>query len=329
MSAHNANRIQPYDQNPFYWQYNREPVLLLGGSREDNLFQVPDLEQHLDLLARVGGNYIRCTMSSRDVGDVWPFEHDVSMGLYDLNLPGAVYWERFERLLKLTAERQIIMQIELWDRFDFARSPWQMNPFNPKNNVNYTSASSGLKTRIDTHPGHKENAFFRSVPALEHNTILLHFQQQYVDKLLSLALPYGHILYCMNNETNESPEWGAYWARFIQNRADALGVNVFLTEMWDAWNLLDGEHNATFDHPELYGFVDISQNNHQPSDKHWANPQEIRKRIIASGHIRPMNSVKIYGANSGQYGSTRDAQERFWRNIFGGLASSRFHRPPA
>jgi hypothetical protein len=40
-----------------------------------------------------------------------------------------------------------------------------------------------------------------------------------------------------------------------------------------------------------------------------------------------MNSVKIYGANSGRYGTTRDAQERFWRNIFGGLASSRFHRP--
>ena len=42
-----------------------------------------------------------------------------------------------------------------------------------------------------------------------------------------------------------------------------------------------------------------------------------------------MNSVKIYGANSGRYGTTRDAQERFWRNIFGGLASSRFHRPPS
>jgi hypothetical protein len=40
-----------------------------------------------------------------------------------------------------------------------------------------------------------------------------------------------------------------------------------------------------------------------------------------------MNSVKIYGANSGRYGTSRDAQERFWRNIIGGLASSRFHRP--
>jgi hypothetical protein len=42
-----------------------------------------------------------------------------------------------------------------------------------------------------------------------------------------------------------------------------------------------------------------------------------------------MNNVKIYGANGGQYGSTRDGQERFWRNVFGGFASSRFHRPPA
>ncbi len=108
-----------------------------------------------------------------------------------------------------------------------------------------------------------------------------------------------------------------------------MDLTVAVTEMWDAWNLLDGEHSATFDHPELYAFVDISQNNHQPADTHWSNPQEIRKRFNVSGHPRPMNSVKIYGANSGQYGSTRDAQERFWRNILGGLASSRFHRPPA
>ena len=29
---------------------------------------------------------------------------------------------------------EIVVQIELWDRFDFAREPWQDNPFNPKNN---------------------------------------------------------------------------------------------------------------------------------------------------------------------------------------------------
>jgi hypothetical protein len=321
------DRIQPYPGNPFYWQYRGKPVLLLGGSVEDNLFQIPDLEAHLDLLTSVGGNYVRCTMSSRDEGDVWPFEKDPATGLYDLDRPGSEYWRRFERFLQLSAERDIIAQFEIWDRFDFSRAPWQLNPYNPKNNVNYTAEQSGLKEEINTHPGQRESRFFRSVPALENNQLILQYQHLQVDKMLFISLQHGHVLYCMDNETNESPEWGWYWARYIQDRAIEAGVSVECTEMWDDWNLMGEQHRATFDHPELYSFVDISQNNHQPADHHWENPQQIRERIIASGHVRPMNSVKIYGANSGRYGSTRDAQERFWRNVFGGLASSRFHRP--
>jgi hypothetical protein len=324
-----SERIQPYPGNPFYWQYKGRPVLLLGGSIEDNLFQIPGVEGHLDLLQSVGGNYVRCTMSSRDEGDVWPFELDPATGLYDLEAPGREYWGRFERFLKLTAERDIIVQIEVWDRFDFARAPWQDNPYNPKNNGNYTAGESGLQTEIHTHPGQRENAFFRSVPALEDNRLLLRYQHAHVDKLLSIALRYGNVLYCIDNETNESPQWGAYWARTIRQRAAEAGVTVQVTEMWDAHNLLDEQHAATFDHPELYSFVDLSQNNHRPADEHWDNPQVIRRRLIDSGRVRPMNSVKIYGANSGRYGSTRDAQERFWRNVLGGLASSRFHRPPS
>lgn len=319
--------ITAYEKNPFYWQYRGQPVLLLGGSVEDNLFQIADLEAHLDLLASVGGNYIRCTMSSRDEGDVWPFERDAETGLYDLNQPGQAYWQRFETLMRLTAAREIFVQIELWDRFDFAREPWQANPYNPKNNLNYTAAESGLVTAIDTHPGRRENAFFRSVPALENNEVVLSFQRRHIDKLLSITFNYDHVLYCMDNETNESPEWPWYWARYLL--AMAAGNPLQMTEMWDAHDVVDAQHNATFDHPELFSFVDISQNNHSAALEHWQKPQQVRQRIIDSGHIRPMNNVKIYGANSGRYGSTRDAQERFWRNIFGGLASSRFHRPPS
>ena len=32
------------DENPYYWAYDGEPILLLGGSSEDNLFQVPNVE---------------------------------------------------------------------------------------------------------------------------------------------------------------------------------------------------------------------------------------------------------------------------------------------
>lgn len=323
------HRIEPYRANLFYWQYKGKPVLLIGGSVEDNLFQIPNLEEHLDLLASVGGNYVRCTMSSRDEGDVWPYARDGATGLYDLRHPSEEYWARFGRFMELTRERDIVVQFEMWDRFDFAREPWERNPYNPKNNINYTVEESRLKTEIHTHPGRRENAFFRSVPALGYNQVVLPYQQAQVDQMLSISLQYGHALYCMDNETNESPEWGWYWSQYIRRRAEEAGVAVENTEMWDAHSLLDGEHAATFDHPEIYSFVDISQNNHRPANEHWDNPQEVRRRLIASGHVRPMNSVKIYGANSGRYGSTRDAQERFWRNVLGGLASSRFHRPPS
>jgi len=95
--------------------------------------------------------------------------------------------------------------------------------------------------------------------------------------------------------------------------------------MWDAWDLASPEHSATFDHPELYSFVDISQNNHQKGQAHWDNAQKQRARI--ADRPRPLNNTKIYGADTGRYGNDRDAMERFWRNIFGGLASARFHRP--
>jgi len=322
-------RIRPYAANPFYWQYKGRPVLLLGGSIEDNLFQIPDIEEHLDLLASVGGNYVRCTVSSRDDGNVWPFGRARGSDLYDLSQPGQEYWQRFERFMELCAQRDIIAQFEMWDRFDFAGKPWQSNPYNPKNNVNYGADESGLKEVIETHPGQRESAFFRTVPALENNELVLQYQQQQVDAMLAISLNYGNCLYCMDNETNESPEWPWYWARYIRARAEQRGVGVELTEMWDAHNILDHEHNGTYDHPEIFTFVDISQNNHSPADQHWANPQALRERFVAEGRRWPMNSVKIYGANSGRYGSTRDAQERFWRNIMGGLASSRFHRPPS
>ncbi|MGH2354690.1 MAG: hypothetical protein ACRDJN_24025, partial [Chloroflexota bacterium] len=220
------DRLQPYAKNPFYWQYRGQPLLLIGGSIEDNLFQIRDLEAHLDLLASVGGNYVRCTMSSRDPGDLWPFWRDPQTGRYDLERPEGEHWERFERFLNLTAERGIVAQFELWDRFDFAGAPWQDNPYNPKNNVNYSAQESGLQESIVTHPGRRESAFFRTVPALEHNQLVLRYQHLQVDKMLSISLRYDHVLYCMDNETNESPEWGRYWAEYVRRRAREAGVGV-------------------------------------------------------------------------------------------------------
>ena len=65
-----AAQIKPYSRNPSYWEYHGKPLLLIGGSDRDNIFQWAHdgtkLTDHLDLLRTCGGNYIRCTMSSSE-----------------------------------------------------------------------------------------------------------------------------------------------------------------------------------------------------------------------------------------------------------------------
>jgi hypothetical protein len=324
----NSAVIQPYIKNPRYWQYNGAPLLLIGGSDQDNLFNHPQiwpfgLESHLDLLVSCGGNYIRNTMSSRDYGNLWPFRKEKS-GLFDLNRWDENYWHRFENLIRMAHARDIIIQIEIWDRFDFTREPWSNNSFNPKNNINFDSQQSGLMEVIKTHPGEKENSFFRSIPSLENNTILLNYQQRFVEKILSITLKYPNILYCISNETNEDQAWSDYWAVFVSNRAADKGVLIHVTEMYDAWNLFDPQHHSVINKPALYTYLEFSQNNHQQGQKHWDNAQSLITQRLSESP-RPVNSVKIYGGMS-HGGSFEEGTQKFWRNILGGFASSRFHR---
>jgi hypothetical protein len=324
--ADEANRIRPWTENPRYWQYQGRPVLLLGGSKDDNLFQIPDLREHLDEIHQAGGNYIRNTMSDRkDKGfEVYPFYQQPD-GRYDLERWNDEYWRRFENLLRWTAERNIIVQIEVWDRFDYSRDNWEPHPYNPKNNVNYTYEQSGFAAHYPAHAGANQQPFFFTTPGQRNNTIVLRYQQRFVDKMLSCALPYDHVLYCMDNETSAQEAWGAYWAEYIRGRAREAGRPVCLTEMWDAWDLKSEEHRRTLDHPERYDFADVSQNNQKKGQEHWDNFQWVRARI--AGQPRPLNTVKTYGADGGPFGTNRDGLERFWRHILGGAASARFHRP--
>jgi hypothetical protein len=311
------------ERNPRYWQYGGEPLLLLGGSVEDNLFQIPDLEQHLDALAACGGNYVRCTMSSRDEGNVWPFARVGDR--YDLDRWNEEYWLRFATFLEETRRRGIIVQVEVWATFDYYRDNWARNPFNPKNNRNYTAAQTGLPVLVDSHPTRTENAFFWSVPAEQNRTAVLAYQQRFVDELLAYSLAHDHVLYCMDNETSVTPAWGAYWAAYIREAAPRADRTVHVTEMWDPWDLGHPMHANTIEHPETYTFVDISQNNHNAGRRHYENALAVRRRT--ADRPRPINNVKVYGADGGRFGSTRDGVERFWRNVFAGAASARFHRP--
>ena len=133
--------------HPWYWAHGNRTVLLLGASDDDNLFQwsEDDLNNQLDRLVRAGGNFMRNTMSDRkEVGfEVYPF-HEIQDDIYDLNKWNEDYWIRFERLLVETEKRDIVVQIDIWDHYDFTGSTnfseeghWQAHPYNPKNNINY------------------------------------------------------------------------------------------------------------------------------------------------------------------------------------------------
>lgn len=324
--APNSDRIRPYKANPRYWQYMGKPILLLGGSKDDNLFQIPDLKKHLDEMAKVGANYIRNTMSDRpDFGfEVYPFKK-LPNGKYDLEQWNEEYWKRFSNMLRWTYERGIIVQIEVWDRFDYSMKNWELHPYNPDNNINYTHEESGLASRYPDHPGANKQPFFFTTPLQKNNKVVFKYQERFVREMLRLSLPYPNVLYCIDNETSGEEAWAVFWANFIKEEAKRMGVDAFVTEMWDDWDLQAERHRRTLDHPERFDFLDISQNNHQKGQTHWDKFQWVWNYI--SKNPRPINTVKTYGADTGRYGTTRDGIERWWRHLIGGAAAVRFHRP--
>ncbi len=326
--AETIGRIQPYTENPRYWQYRGKPILLLGGTKDDNLFQIPDLREHLDLLAACGGNYIRNTMSARDAGNVQPFRR-LAGGKYDLMQCNSQYWRRLEHLLQLTHERKIFVQIEVWAFHDFNQKTWLENPWRPANNVNYTHENTTLRNE-SVNLGSRKQEFFFTVPAINNDQIVLQHQQRYIDKIIEYTLKYDHVLYCITNEIHPQfpPQWGWYWADYIRTVASRAGKQIEVTEMFWQPDMRSGQHEASFGHPEIYSYFECSQNSANSGEENGQYMQYVYSQL--QDHPRPINHVKIYGADTGPSWAEKsvNAERRFWRNIIGGSASSRFHRPP-
>jgi hypothetical protein len=124
--------------------------------------------------------------------------------------------------------------------------------------------------------------------------------------------------------------WGRFWATYIRKRAEEAGRGVHTTEMWDPWDLEHVSHRETFDHPELYSFVEISQNNHQRGQAHWDGALRQIERLRRTRRLRPVTNVKVYGADGGPHGGgTAEGIAKFVRNALLGSAAVRFHRPPS
>jgi hypothetical protein len=308
--------IQPYAANPWYWEYHGKPILLRGGSDEDNLFQWTGrkLTDHLDLLTSVGGNYVRNTMSSRDPGNVYPFKR-LDDGAYDLDQWDEEFWRRLTFFLEETARRGIIVQLTLWDQYDRGRNhdPWMAS-----HNINY---GAGV---IDS-----GDSFYATVET--GNTEGLQHQEHYIDRLLTTTLALDHVLYNIENESRKGRPWENHWAGFIHRIAAREGRTAYVTTMqFDASNAV----RTAMSHRDLYNYVEVSQNNQDSrggrGPGHWDNLMLWRPKL--AGHAlgpMPMNNEKVYGGLDGvnlSAGTETEAMHRFWRNIFAGCASSRFHR---
>lgn len=310
-----------------YFYYNGHKTLLLGGSNEDNLFQNRELWPEIDSMAEVGGNYLRCTMSSRDSGNIWAFRKEAN-GLYNLRKFNPEYWNRLDGFIRYCSDRDVIVQIEVWATFDFHKEFWQDNPFNPKNNRNYDEFRSKLDSEFSAHPAARINDFYRSVPSQLCTPVLLGYQQAFVDKLLSHSLKYDNVLYCIDNETSANSDWAKFWALYIKDKAlYDYNKTVYVTEMWDPWDLSHPLHAESFFNPEIFDFVEISQNNHNSDYQHWLNGikqiEDLKKRDC----FRPVTNIKVYGADGGRHQTTNNAIESYVRNVLMGAASTRFHRP--
>ncbi|GAE93123.1 hypothetical protein JCM21714_2162 [Gracilibacillus boraciitolerans JCM 21714] len=243
----NENRIKPYFKNPSYWQYKGEPILLIGGSDEDNLFQWTntDLTNHLNLLESVGGNYVRNTMSDRDNGNVYAFKQ-IELNKYDLNQWNEEYWNRLEFFLEETEDRNIIVQLTLWDQWDLTvQKLWDIHPWNPNCNVNYESKDLNSKS-----------SFFHTVT--DNNEKVMYYQKKYIKKLLETTLNYDHVLYNINNESWAGLDWENYWAKQLLSLANSQQKKIEITTMQLH---AEGSVKALCYYKDLYSFVDISQIN--------------------------------------------------------------------
>ena len=262
------DRIQPYSRNPSYWQYKGRPILLLGGSESAELFQWTGtrLTDHLELLRSVGGNYVRNIVAAKGSHSVSPFRKVGKS--YDLDQWNSKFWARLDTFLRETRKRDIFVQIELWDGWNFRGPQWDASPWNPKNNVNYTVVKTGLPISWWAEPYKQDSPFALTVPRLNNVQIVLRYQERFVRRILEVCLRYNHVLFTIHNESRAPHEWSNYWAHFLHQQAAMLGRKVEVSDMRGEWDLTKSAHRYVIARPEIYTFVEVSQNNHLAGQLH-------------------------------------------------------------
>ena len=357
----NAGGIKPWSENSRYWEYEGKPVLLLeafnhghnpfidGSTLDDNkIDSMQVIVSQIQEMADAGGNTLRCVLDPCNATSISIESYQKnSKGLYDLNKPNGLYWDRLSTFIAEAEKRDVIVELEIWDRFDWFGKNWEANPFNPKNNINYAYDNTNLNNAYEraeiyfNHPmalGVPDRPSYdtASMQRKENYDRVRKYQEIFVSKVYEIAKNHGNVLYNMNNETAENPAWGEYWIKYLKNKANKDNINIVCTNMQDGIFELEEskELKHQFQHPEIYDYLDISQINSRLRDgEHWHAVSWIAERAKENNFLLYM--TKLYGSDDREPepwaiwrpGDTDNAIEEWWRNLIAGVAGVRFHRP--
>ena len=328
-----GDEIKPYDQNPAYWQYEGNPTMLVGGfPGAHNVFLFSDQETlsgdplaKLDDLVASEGNVVRVILDPGwAIRHNFPAPYTTTNGKYNLTqftTGSNSFWGKLDAFLDKANDLDVIVQLEIWDRFDVQdghghqhwNDVWQNHPFRPALNNDYDEATSGLSDRYTSvyhpdpinSPDPNHNPFTHSIPPgipgipahpdydSRYDTFRVH-QEAYVEHILSITLNYDNVLYTMNNETREDLAWGRYWMKFITDEVADYNQNklpedpvktVYVTDMYD-----DGyKANGDWDNTDHYPYA-------------FDNPNEFTFLDISQN-----NAEKTHGGAEGHWASLKDA----------------------
>ena len=339
------DRAQVCGENRFYVQYRGTPLFLVGCNQGwtaslQNLEH--DYEAEFDRLVAVGGNLVRITpficpkvddpLRFDDRANNLPWRRVGRQYRLDLDQDGGNprFWERLAALVHYAYERGIIISFEFWDLYGPARGPggnlnfetppgdrWSAHPFFPGNSPDLTGADA---LPAETHM--RDIAFCRTVTWGTYEKAL-HFQEQYVRRLLDVLSPYPNVITCMVNETSAEKAWSDYWLAFTHRYFD---------EAWGGAPHLAGEMPREFAFTEnftveemieddRYGFADASQYYRGEGVAEMRSVKQnlarFRDHCEETGHVKPLTCMKVYN---------RLAPEVLWMRLLAGSASARFHR---
>jgi hypothetical protein len=188
-------------QNPHYFVFRGKTIALvtsgehygsvLNGAFDYATYLKTLADGKLNYTRIFGGIYIevpsksfgilRNNLAPEPAQFVAPWVRDQASGKFDLDRWNAKYFERFQAFLGEASRRGIVVEVSLFTSF-YDEKQWAISPLNPNNNVNHLQAIP-----------------WKNVQTLE-NGKMLHYQEQYVRKLVSEAKKFDNVIFEIQNE---------------------------------------------------------------------------------------------------------------------------------